>query len=109
MVYMLTSQLALYVSCAACELAFPYETPSSQYERVPTQALEYHRHAMKFFLGQRNNNEVAKLVKRLRLLYEAFDIQSSMCKMMLATTLLQLKAGDAIEVQIRVKSRKSPL
>jgi hypothetical protein len=60
--------------------------------------MDHHRHAMKFFLGQRNYSEVARLVKRLRILYEAFDIQSSMCKMMLATTLLQLKLGDAVEV-----------
>lgn len=79
-------------------MIFLEETPKSQYERVPVAALDVHRHALKFFLGQRNFREVAGIVKRLQALYEAFDTLSAMCKMMLATTLLQLKSGDAVEV-----------
>jgi hypothetical protein len=82
----------------ACSLIFPEETPKSQMERVPVSALDMHRHALKFFLSQRNYREVAFLVKRLQLIHEAFDTLSGMCKMMLATTLLQLKMGDAVEV-----------
>lgn len=67
---------------------------------MSTNAVDIFRNAIKFSLNHGRFKDVIKLSERLGYIYKAFDLQSGMCKMMLAVTLVQLHTGDVVEVFI---------
>lgn len=92
------SNVVLVNLFVACSLIFPEETPEGQYSKISANAVDIFKHAIKFCLSHRRFAELLVLLERLGLLYKAFDLQSGMCKMMLAVTLVQLHIGDVVQV-----------
>jgi tetratricopeptide (TPR) repeat protein len=80
----------------ACSMIFPEETPESQHSNVSANAIEIFRNHVRFNLNHQRYKQTIPLLDRLALLYLAFDLQSGMCKMMLAVTLIQLQQGDLV-------------
>ena len=82
----------------ACSLVFPEETPETQFSNIRTNAVDIFRHYIVFNLSHQRYSKLLPLLDRLGKLYQAFDMQSAMCKCMMATTLVQLHMGDIVEV-----------
>ncbi len=83
----------------ALEVLCPASTPKSQLNSIHPASLELFRTALSFFISTAHYKEALTLANRMADIFLAFENESSMCKMFLTITLIQLTLGDAVQAQ----------
>ncbi len=83
----------------ALEVLCPSSTPKSQLNSIHPASLELFRAALSFFISTAHYKEALTLANRMADIFLAFENESSMCKMFLTITLIQLTLGDAVQAQ----------
>ncbi|RYG63334.1 hypothetical protein EON64_16130 [archaeon] len=82
----------------AIDRLVPADTPKDYLAKAPSSVLDVLRSAFSFLLRQRRFPDALKLAGRMCSVYEAMELETSLCKTMLAITVLQLAMGDAVQV-----------
>jgi hypothetical protein len=84
----------------ACEMLCPIDTPKEMLGKTPPLTLETFRAYFRCMLLQKGPDEsLIPLCNRMIDIFEAYGTESSMCKMMLTLTLLELYTGDVVRAE----------
>jgi hypothetical protein len=78
----------------ACERIFPSTTAASAVAQVHPKALDIFREAFLFHVRHRLLDDALMIARRSCQIFEAFESDVSLCKMLVSITLIQLAVGD---------------
>jgi hypothetical protein len=89
---------SLYI-ITACELAWPQVTPKERIGTLHPNTLEIFRDLFAFYLRNNMVDDAIAQAERLVVLFQAFQTESSMCKIMFAISVLLLSKGDVVKAE----------
>ena len=82
----------------ACERMFPKSTPADAVAKIHPKVLDIFRDAFLFFVNEKMFGDALATARRSIEVFTAYESEVSLCKMLVSVTIIQISAGDVVQV-----------
>ena len=90
---------AIVVYQRSIDTVFPESTPKNQYTSLHPTLLDTMRKYFTLLIKENMLEKALALATRMISVFEAFDLEASLCKTMVAVSILHLSIGDVVQAQ----------